>query len=284
MLAALNHAGASIAWCLRDYSLELASAEAAIAGFRTVGDSLGVARAQSLAGHALLCLYRFAEAKPVLQEALMIRSAGYRRVVPFILRCLGYVSGEERDFVAARSFYAEALQIYQTIGAELGIAKTVKDLAITECQAGNAELALSHATEALAIFRSCNDAPVIALTLFEVAEYLIELGRYDEAEISAREAFDLAHEQQLDKHAAWAMQALAVVKILKPQTGATAFAEAARVLAFVNARLDEGERLEFRRTYAIVCDTMGADSVAKFLAEGATMTEEQAVATVLSAE
>ena len=112
LLANLNFAQATVAQYLTEYEAQLASSETAIAHYRVVGDDLQIGRAQSLAGHALICLGRMTEAKKMLEEALQrAGDLGHRRLVAYLLRLRGLASAFGGDFVAARGYVAEALRI-----------------------------------------------------------------------------------------------------------------------------------------------------------------------------
>jgi predicted ATPase/DNA-binding XRE family transcriptional regulator len=284
-VAALSYAESTIAWRLREYKVQLACSDTAVARYRVVGDSLGVARAQSLAGHALVYLGRVAEAKIRLQEALeIVRPLGHWRLLAYVLRCIGMISVSDGDSVAARRDMREALLIYQARGAKLGVANVKCDLSEVEFHAGNSVLALQYVMEALATFGTFDDVRTAGM-LVNVAAYLLSLARYDEAQERAVEGLQLALEHQLAAIAAWSLQHLATIATLRPHVGAECkaktLAKAARICGFVDARLvslgSVGFFEEYDRALVVLRETLGIDSVATLMAAGATMTEEQAV-------
>ena len=289
VLARLGYANGVIAMQHRSYKVQLSSSERAIERYRAVRDPLGVARTQDLAGQALVSLGRMAEAKTLLQEALTsARKLGNRRLIACILRNLGYASAVEGDCDAARDYVAEAVPIYEGLGARLGAALARDDLGEFEFRAGNAELAFQLATDALAIFRSVNNQRFVVSVLSSLAMYLIALGRYDDAEERACEALALAREQQQDVLVAWTLQHLGAITALRPQVsnqGAlNAYGRAARILGFVDARLEAIGSAKmyiyeqaYDRAVAVLRETLSADVVTNLMAEGAAMTEEQAV-------
>ncbi|MGC2651425.1 MAG: helix-turn-helix domain-containing protein, partial [Candidatus Cybelea sp.] len=147
VLARLGYAEGIVAMQHRAYKVQLSCSERAIERFRAVGDPLGIARTQDLAGQALVSLGRITEAKTLLQQALTgARMLGNRRLVACVLRNLGYASAVDGDCGAARDYVAEALPIYQALGASLGVALALDDLGEFEFRAGNAELAFRLAT------------------------------------------------------------------------------------------------------------------------------------------
>lgn len=297
VLAALNYAESIAAWTVRDHQVHLVASERALEEYRELGDALGAARAQSIVAHAMMALGRSVEARPHLHQALAIaRAQGSRRLIAYIVRCLGWDSSvNEGNVIAARAYYAEALQIYESLGAKLNAAFTLNDLSECESVAGNVEVALRYATAAVDPLRAFNETPLVAQALDNIALYLVSLGRYDEAEARAREALALAldyrsESRHLEFLAAQAMQHLAATKALRenPDTDERRrhTSQAARLLGFVDARLaalDSGrlnnqEQREYDRVLASLNASIGADAVAGLLIEGAGMTEAEAVA------
>ncbi|MGA9019113.1 MAG: helix-turn-helix domain-containing protein [Candidatus Cybelea sp.] len=290
VLARLGYAEGIVAMQHRAYKVQLSCSERAIERFRAVGDPLGIARTQDLAGQALVSLGRITEAKTLLQQALTgARMLGNRRLVACVLRNLGYASAVDGDCSAARDYVAEALPIYQALGASLGVALALDDLGEFEFRAGNAELAFRLATDALATFRAVNNERFVAFVLSSLSMYLIALGRYEDAEERACEALVLARQQQQDVLVAWTLLHLGAIAALRPHIStvrepATAYGQAARILGFVDVRLEAigSAKLylheqEYNRVLAILRDAIGAGLVASLMADGGVMTEEQAV-------
>ena len=118
--------------------------------------------------------------------------------------------------------------------------------------------------------------------------YLIALGRYDDAEERACEALALARELQQDVLVAWTLQHLGAIAALRPQVSTQdaprAYARAARILGFVDARLEAIGSAKmyiyeqaYDRAVTVLREALGADAVTKLMGEGAKMTEAQAV-------
>ncbi|MGB8910285.1 MAG: helix-turn-helix domain-containing protein [Candidatus Cybelea sp.] len=289
VLGRLSYAEAFVAHQLCEYKEELAASERAIARYRVACDSVGIARAQSLAGHALTYLDRLDEAKKLLEQALVAaRTADNRQLVAYILRCLADVNSAGGDIVAAHRCVEEALWVLEAMGARLAVARAKNDLSQYELCAGNAELALMYGTEALATFQTSNDMGLVAESLANISGCLVLLARYDEAEERALEALDLARRHQRDVHACWALQRLGAIAALRPQAAIDraprAYAQATRILGFVDAHLaalgsarSYAEEQEYDRVRARLRDVLGADEVAELMTEGAVMTLERAV-------
>jgi predicted ATPase/transcriptional regulator with XRE-family HTH domain len=289
VLADLFYAQARFAHYFGVASTELASSETAIAHYRVAGDELGIAHGQSLAGHALMFSERVPEAQIVLKEALQrARGLNNRRLVAYLIRLLGYASALDGDPILARNYVAEALSILEPLGNKVEVAWALDDLGEHEFLSGNADLAVRHATDALATFRTFNHERGIVAALGSKAIYLVHLARFDEAEECAREALELARNRQWENKTPRSLQLLAAVAALRPrpdaeQTGKSR-ALAAQILGFSDARNEAigAQRFpntdpQYDRIISALRESLGADAVAKLMAMGATMTEEQAI-------
>jgi tetratricopeptide (TPR) repeat protein len=213
-------------------------------------------------------------------------------LVAAILARLGSTLAHQGDFASGRAVFWEALGIYKTLSAGRDATNTLTNLAELEFLSGDAETALRHTSDVLAMLRECN-ARVDVTTLINRSAYFIALGMYDEAEVSAREAIAVACEQQRDAVVAFALQHLAAIAALRPELK-TEFAldirRAARILGFVDGRLtafahvprDYTERQEYDRVLAELRDAIAADELETLMADGAAMTQEQAIEAALS--
>jgi predicted ATPase len=284
VLAALHYAQSTIDVSHFQYNAAFASAEEALMLYREVGDSLGAMRAQCDLGEALSFLGRREEAQEVLEDALRLaRHLGgrCRQSLAIVLRRLAVSTN---DVVAGRGYIAEALQISNALGRASDNACLVA-LAACEFRAGNVDLALKHARDALVIAPSDGFSRIVALNW--LSRYLVEVARYDEAKKTSYELFNLAHEYHLDVQVACAVDLAACAAILQAQeTGdraPSACAKAGQLLGFVDARLealasgrDFIERPQYERALAVLLELLGSDALAKLMAAGATMSEDQA--------
>jgi predicted ATPase/DNA-binding XRE family transcriptional regulator len=291
VLGALSYAQASIALVLGEHREQLRTAQAAIEQYGAAGDLLGVARAQSRAGHALIYLKRRAEATALLHEALAAaRELRNQRLTAFALRCLGLASAQEEDFGTARTYVTEAVEIFEGLGARLSAAAAIDDLGEYAFFSGSPELAVVSAERMVATARAGNaGARSIATALNGLAAYLSALERYDEAERTVREALELALEYQLEVVAAHALQHLAAIVAARPRSRHArkeACRRAARILGFVDARLAASgsermliERREYDRMLGVLREELGAEATEQLMNAGAMMSPEQAVET-----
>ncbi len=206
----------------------LAASERALMRYREIGDVLGMARAQSLAGAALVHLGRFAQGEALLRDALAAaRTLGNRHLEFATLSNLGSALSGAGDFGAARAHLTEALEL-----SEAGVDhfKVTLDLALCEYEAGDPKSGLRLLAELLATNYASHSISSpqaaennisennIAMALVNMAEFLVALGRYDEARVQANEALEFARASQLDMIVEECLEHLAVVAVLGPQS------------------------------------------------------------------
>jgi predicted ATPase/DNA-binding XRE family transcriptional regulator len=291
VLAALYYAQSCLATEHFEYNAVLAIGKGALALYREVGDPLGVVRTQCHLGEALFCLGRREEAQEVLVDALRLARTLGTRCRCSLATVLQLLAVSTDDVVAGRGYISEQLQIYKALGLTRGVPHALMALAICEFRAANLEQALKYATDAVAI------APPGSYTRISplgwLSRFLVESTRYDEAKETSRELLVLAREYHLDVQAAWTLDLVACVATLRAQEAAdrapSAYANAGRVLGFVNARIESLEAVrdfieqpQYDRVLAVLRETLGADALARLMAEGAAATEEQAVDVALA--
>ena len=285
--ATLALAQAELARNYMNYKATLASSDKALVEYRSLGDSLGVARAQSDKANALFFLGDRERAQALHVEALeLARGLRARRSVADILRMLGLASGS--DVGAARRYLGEALQILGELGDQPNTACALIDLATCEFLAGKVDLALARATDALAAALNIGHSQTHCQALSDMAVYLIALDRWGEAAERARESLQLAAANDWNVKAMWSVHHLAAIAVLRPRIEAGdrpgVLQRAARLLGCYEARLaalgsaqEPVHRKERERALEVLNDVIGPEAIAAFLAEGATMTAEQAV-------
>ena len=188
----------------------------------------------------------------------------------------------------ARAFHAEELATWTALGAEGAAAISATNLAELEFQAGDVRAALGLARTALATHRALGHTHNVAEDLLSLAAFLLALGYIEEAQASAREAFDLACELPFDLKFAIALQRIAAVALFRPahdSVGTSSICvRATRLLGFVDALLTS---LELRRHYieqdeydrmlVVLRAALGPNELSNLMANGATMTEAQAI-------
>ena len=105
-------------------------------------------------------------------------------------------------------------------GAEQSAAITALCLAETAFWAGDVDASLRLAREALIVLRALRDIRTVTNVRRNEAAYLMSLRRYDEARVSARDAIAAALDMQSSVDVAFALQHLAAIGALRPDTDA----------------------------------------------------------------
>lgn len=267
----------------------LAPSQRALEAFRVADDPVGAARAQVCVANHLSGVGRLAEAKGMLQDLLpAVGRMGSWRLSAMVTWRLGYICAAQGELDMARRLVAEA-QEYYVVGRYLaGFLAAAETLCLVEFQAGNVELALRYVTDAVAMHRDAVDRATLVSSLEPVPPLLTLLARYDEAAQTASEMLVLSREAGMDGRVAMALEDIATIATLRSvesaNDGNDKLVSASRILGFADARLTElgSRRGGIRdRTYplaiAALRDAIGAETAAKLMGQGMTISEEQIV-------
>ena len=268
-----------------------ASAERALNLSQETGSDLDAARAKRIMAHSFAFAERAAESEPLVQSALeTFRRLGARRETGISLRTLGVVRDFEGDFEGARSAYYEALAIFKALGSDRDIAMVANHLGETEFHSGNVAKAIEMVSQSISLDRSSRKGRPASTDFANLAAYLITVERFDEARTHARDSLSIARLHQAEVTVAFAVQHLAALSMtLRPgEAAAEAFARAARLLGFTDARLVQlGAFREFteetlaQALRAKLRDALGDEELERQLATGSALSEDSAVAEAL---
>lgn len=291
LVARLELAEATIAGRLAEHRECLAAAERALARYRQNGDLVGIAQAQTLAGGSLVIFERFAEAEPLLRDALeAARKFGHRRLAVAALRMMAHARTLVGDFTGARASYTEALRLANAVGAEHLAASIAASLSGNEYDAGDFKTALRLCTDAMGAYRrlGLSALPNLANSVGDIAKYLIALGRYDEARSHAREALELARGVRYPVMVAILLQQLAVLELLRTpiesRSASASFTAAAHTFGFVDGCLAKHGipkkygLEEYDGALELLRSATGEQELARLMVAGAMMTEDDAIA------
>jgi predicted ATPase/DNA-binding CsgD family transcriptional regulator len=285
--ARLEAAAAVVALSFGEWDDALLESRRLVEKFLELGDSLGVARARFVAGVTLVCLGRAAEGEPVLQLTLeAARAAGNLRLAGGALENIAYARSRLGYLADARARIAEALAIWQSIGADRDAADAAVVLGEAEFLAGNVERALELVAGALVQLRKLPATRTLTPALLNQAAYFIACDRFDEGLAAAREALGLAQETQRNSWPLWALQHLAAIAALSagPAGGGSRSRVAAELLGYVDARVaalgsprEDTEQGEYDRVRAALLEALGDAEWARLTQAGAALTESQAL-------
>jgi non-specific serine/threonine protein kinase len=290
LAAQLDYNAAFAGYVSGEFDAALTISNRLSAVFLELGDPLRALYAQSLAAFILVFAGRLAEADPLIAAALdAARSFGRDVLVAFLLRAAAQASSLRGDSADCREKYAQALAIYEALGAERHINFMSVSLAEVEFAAGNAERAFALCATCLDRLRATDSPVALATALTNIAAYSIALDRWEHARAYAGEALTLAQATQDAQSIADAVQHLAAVAVLEPPAAAAPStaeraAPAAQILGYVERYyaelgvvLDFTERLGFDRALRAVRAALAAAEVDRNMAEGAAMTAQQVI-------
>ncbi|HLW37535.1 MAG TPA: tetratricopeptide repeat protein [Candidatus Eremiobacteraceae bacterium] len=290
LVAQLELAASKIDSIFGHFKPALASAQRALAIFETLGEPVAIANAQLCAGRALLFLGQLSEGEAMLQAALAVfRSVHNQKTMGSALSALGAAKIMQGDIPAARELLMSAGAIYKSTGADGRLPAVLSLLAEAEFRAGDAEAALRVAGEALEVHRELKSGPNVINLLYNIAAYLTALERYDDARTHAREALQLARQEQAEADVAFTLQHLAAIGALHATDDDTSRLRAARLLGFVDARLasldsarEYTEQLEYERMRSALHEALDAERLDKLIEEGRHWNEERAITEALA--
>lgn len=234
---------------------------------------------------------RPAQSEATLRAALdsACVSGTRRKLTGRILLDIGLKLLRDDDYTSSHAAFREALEIFRSLDADRGVAHSLLRLSVVERRRADWQAALRYSVEALEILRACH-ARVALDALESVANFLVKLARYDEAEITLRECLAIAREQQRDAMIAFTLEIVVEVAATRPLDDPEFRLEmrkrAARLLGFVDEFFATSGHVPrqpvHRKEYAVLAGSLrqalGAATFEKLEREGAAMTEDQAVA------
>lgn len=287
LLAGLDLVEAAFSGTLNQFTLNLAAGERALARYNELGEELKAADAERHIGYSLVMLGEIARGEAVLSRALVkARALGAHRLTSTLLSALGNARGEAGRSDAGDSLLQEALTIARASGADRQGAIIAANLAEEKFREGDVAAAVELCGEARAIYRSFNDTTEIPIALCNLSAYRLALGEHESAAALAREALAAARDSQMDMIAVVALQHLAAAAALRAEIDESALPNrlrSARLLGYVDARYAElgahreyTEQREYDAASSALRGALGADVVAKLMAEGGGWSEEQA--------
>ena len=296
LIAQLAHSEAEGARRFADFTAALDAAERAWLRYRKLGDVRKIAETQSLVGGMLKVLGRNKEAEPILRDGLeMAEKIGDIRLRATCLQRLGMVKTWLGDFTGAGAYLTEALGLAKVVGATMLSAAAGTALSHNAYRSGDVEAALRVNSDVIADLESLHAPGTVSNIvncLTDGTTFLIALGRYDEAlrTGATRRWHSLAafssHLCSAGRCNSSRSQRCCGLR-LKEQAQPSTLPEPLDFLASREPRitaLTAGEGLEeldrdiYERARARLREALAADELARMMAVGAAMTEEEAIA------
>jgi predicted ATPase/DNA-binding XRE family transcriptional regulator len=269
----------------------IAAGSRALPLYRALGDQLSLARLQTVVGHACCRLGRADEGTALIEDALAAaRQAKSVRATVYALRCLSNAKAFTGNEAAGRRDALEALQIAERRGDYVQSLMILIDVAA--CCSDDLQLALQYVTRVTEATPFPCRLDDLANALNRASVYSFLLGRYDEALANAQAALDLDDTHDVPAETSTAMRTIATLVTLRPEMrgrdSVTDLSRAARLLGYAVESIRDGER-PFRRVrdarrnaLSVLAESIGMQRLEHLIAEGSTMTREQAISEALA--
>jgi tetratricopeptide (TPR) repeat protein len=269
-------------WALAAPDHAVPALERAIDLYRQQGDALNLGFALTRLGHEMAIAGRFDRAASILAEAFpLLSSAGLPKVLGDYFDYSAILKALTGDPAGARQDLERALPLYRNAGAERYALYTIGQLADIAWALGDLDAALAGIRETIALLRKAPLTSVmLGLCLSNLAGVHTERGELDEALAAAREGL------QLLKEGGFAWSHLDHLALRAALTGK--IADAVRVAGYADSTFaakkmtrQPNEARARDRLQVVLQEEFPADELASLLAEGATLSEDDACRLVI---
>lgn len=255
----------------------MADLERAIELYRRVGDAAALGHSLGALGSVLVRLGRLEQSALVLAEAFQVlERLGLPKALGFCFAELAALELQTGDPVSARAHMERALALYRDCGAEHAAGATVGNLAEVTWALGDLDAALAALIERVAMLRNSRVRKNrLGIALANLAGVRTERGELDQAFAAAREGLPLLR----DGGFVWIF--LDHVALRAALAGN--MANAARVAGYADSiraakdsTREPNEARARNRLQAVLQEKLAPKELERLLAEGATMTEDEA--------
>jgi non-specific serine/threonine protein kinase len=250
----------------------------AVALHRDAGDPFGMGYSLMRLANALARTGKLDLAQRALDRARpLLEHSGVRAAMAPYFSAAAFVRKLSGDLAGAREDDEKSIALYRSVGAEREATEICGTLADTNWALGELDAAAVGFREVIANMRGSNKGSklVLGVNLINLAGVLIERGDFDEALSAAREGLELT------KTGGYVSAALDHLALRAALVGR--WADAARLSGYVDAVVTAGsvvrEPNEARartRLDHVLGERLDTERRAALMAEGATMSEEDA--------
>jgi tetratricopeptide (TPR) repeat protein len=256
----------------------LGAYECALDLYRRSGDVFGAGLSLVRIGMELVHFGRTEQAGPILEEVRpLLERAGYPKALAQYSLALGTLKWFEGDLGGARTDFERVISICRQAGAQRVESAALSNLAELAWTAGDLDTALVRCREAIALARQTGrKAQLVGRFLTNLAGVHVERGELDLALAAAREGLPLRSEVG----SAWCcMDHLALRAALagKQINAARISGYADAAYSATAAKRQPNEARALARVRALLGEKLTATELERLLAEGAAMSEDEAV-------
>jgi ATP/maltotriose-dependent transcriptional regulator MalT len=282
-VAATLHLFADVAWGRGNLALSRLQAEEVLARFQEIGDKGQVAYVLIHLGGLAVEQGEYARARPLLEESLAIhRELGDTSNIALSLLHLARLSRlSGGDLTQAHTLLDESFALYRELGDKSCIASCLSLSGMLALSEGDMALARSQIEQALAIFQEMKVQHRTALSLYALAQVVEAAGDsarsralYEQGVVLACESGDkvtipaglegVAAAVATQENLVWAAQLWGAAEALRETLGTP---------------LPAVDRAPYQRAVAAARTQLGEQAFAVALAQGRTLSPEQALAT-----
>jgi predicted ATPase/DNA-binding winged helix-turn-helix (wHTH) protein len=246
--------------------------------YRQLGDRLGLGLSLARLARALTYMGKFKEAEAALAEARPhLEASGLPMVLDFYFYSLAFLKSHAGEYRAARDNYERSLAINRTLGDEFAVLGAMANIANTDWALGDLDAALASFRDLIALARasSLSTNRLLGYALMKLGSVLTERGELTEALFALREGAPLVREDG----SMWVFLDDLALRL----ACAGKLADAARLAGYADsvhaakAATRSGLTLRLRgRLMALLHEELSADDLARLLAEGAKLSEDEA--------
>jgi predicted ATPase/class 3 adenylate cyclase len=258
----------------------------ALALFEKLGDRRRAAWSRFYSAFALHQMGQTDESERECELALAAsRDCGNARGIASCLNLRGlFYRSPGHDAVEAHSFFAQALEIFKSLGDENGAAVVLGNIAELEFFEGNIEGAKTMAKQAREITSRLHNMFYLAINNTNLAAYGIADGDYDAALPAAREGLKCALQEQHVLGVAIVLQHFAHLAAMRGDAHS-----AARLLGYVNASLlalgyerEYTEKWGLEKLMVALREQLTDAEIETLAIEGSTWADDRAVEFAMS--
>jgi non-specific serine/threonine protein kinase len=281
---AAEYGGGLLAWAQGDLTAAERWAEAAIVTTQATGNKACLSLA-----HALLGMVRISQgdaqgARAFLEESrAAFHEAGGRQEEGYMLYWLARAALLDGDFPEAQRLAQESLALFQQSTDELGRAWALGVLGIVALAHGDSATAVARFEEVLPFYRATGGLYFLADTQVEAGTAWMEQGDLEQAQHLLTESLSLWRDMRRPEGVALALAGLSEVAAAQGRPR-----RAARLLGAAEALHPAGGphrppylQALVDRAVASARDALGAEAFETAQAEGAGLSEEEAIAEAL---
>ena len=256
-------------------------AEESVALFRQVEDRWGVALALFCLGIATSSLHDYPLARSYYEEGLaLIRVLGDKWIEALILSGLGVAAFAQEDYAVAHPLLAEGTILLRAQRDKRDLALFLYYLGRVTRHEGDYQQAAALLEESLALYEELGNKPGIARLRLILGKMACDKGDYGLARAHLNESLALMQESKNRRGIATALEGFAMLAMAQQQAWLAArLLGAAQVLReAIRAHVPPDERADYEQMWAAARIRLGDEAFSAALAEGRTMTPEQALA------